>query len=649
MSITKVVNNVPELVQFIMENIHVPEEYIDRITLELITDPVTCNDGLVYDRMTFERIRSSRGKNSFGESIGGVCFPAVHYTNKLHTWYASVGVDFPQTVRNLARGPQSITLSNFTLLASSIPVAIPASIIEKIGKFVVGVVDVSGSMGGLCQTSEGCYTRLELVIYAVILMILSMDDGDELMLITFSDRGEIVINRMVISSNTRTQAIEIVRRIRTQGGTNIASGLQVAYANIRPTDNYSIHLFTDGADTTATRNIRDTFNSFSRGTDSSKLHMYGFSSEADAVTLCKMSPGSPFYFISDYSMLLTAFINGYANVCFPERITLSESDVVVVNASILAIENILKSNLYTDRLAILDSRVALLKSLDQSELVAKLIEDFEPTLDTTIGQLAKAIEDQYIRSWGIRFIYSYLSALKNLVALNYKDRAPGFFVTDDKQDVISRCETLLKQYPIDNYITATPNQTYSSGYGSYASSAPAVSRVSVYDPHGGCFLSDSLIQTIQGMVCISNLLQGDIVLSCVNGVLEETRVFTLIKIPYQGKMYVIDDYVSLTPYHPYKGKNGKISFPIDENQGSFEYSDYVYDIVLENRGLLISGGITYATWGHNCNEGIFKHEFFGNERIVTELNNISSEYQIELPVNCFRRDPESNLVVGFNL
>lgn len=166
--------------------------------------------------------------------------------------------------------------------------------------------------------------------------------------------------------------------------------------------------------------------------------------------------------------------------------------------------------------------------------------------------------------------------------------------------------------------------------------------------HGGCFHPDSLIQTLFGLTPIRDITPHDVVCSMINGVLRYSRVVKLVKIPYNGIMYLIDDYVSLTAFHPYRDENGVIAFPIDSNLGLYEYNGYVYDIILEDRGLLVTCGKVYATWGHDSHEGIFEHQFFGSERVVGEINNISRDYEVELPVNCFRRDRFTNLIVGFN-
>lgn len=642
---TKVVNNVTELKAFLNGNITFPEELCDGITYEPIYDPVTCSDGRVYDRNTFLQMIQRGFRGNDGNLLSNQAFPNVHFQNKFDTFLQSKGIMYRDLVRRLESGiPVEVTITEITKL----PQASPIETITD-GDLVISVADISGSMAGECVTSEGVYTRLELLKYANILMVLALKDGDSFAMITFSTYANVLINKIVITPSTRTQIIEIIKRIRCEGSTNIGAGLRLAFDIIRnsPGVNSSVHLFTDGENSPQTRSLEDTFRTISSGINTKDLHMYGFSSSADAKTLCNMSPESTFYFISDHTMLLTSFVNGYANSSVRTQYLLDHTEEPCRISAISLLSDLIKNSYGgSNKIRIF---VDHLKTLPQTLFISNLILDFEETTDTSLGQVSKAIIEEYYSKWGIKFLYSYRSSLMNSYCVNYKDRAPSCFITAEKDEVIVRLEEIIANNNMDDYITKSqiyiPPPAVNSSLSANIRQPVSVGG-STYNAYGGCFSGESLIMTEKGEVPISNLKKTDIVYSYVNGDIIKTKVHKLIRIPYRGTMYCVNqkDNVLLTAYHPYM-YYGKVSFPIDNHQYSKEYDGYVYDLILENRGLISDNSKTaYATWGHNCNLEKFDHPFFMGEEIVKQIEAISNDFLVH--IDSLKRDNETQLVCG---
>ena len=83
-------------------------------------------------------------------------------------------------------------------------------------------------------------------------------------------------------------------------------------------------------------------------------------------------------------------------------------------------------------------------------------------------------------------------------------------------------------------------------------------------------------------------------------------------------MYKISENCWLTPYHPFLNEKGNF-FPIDNNIDQKEYEGYVYDIILQNRGLIKVNDSTYAaSLGHNCTLNSFKHDYLGSENVIND-------------------------------
>jgi hypothetical protein len=85
--------------------------------------------------------------------------------------------------------------------------------------------------------------------------------------------------------------------------------------------------------------------------------------------------------------------------------------------------------------------------------------------------------------------------------------------------------------------------------------------------------------------------------------------------------------MKLTPYHPVL-LGAQDVFPVEACDGvpTAHCTDYVYDVVLRNRGLIASplqtagdGCMYAATFGHTTTQGRFAHDYFGSERVVQDL------------------------------
>lgn len=90
--------------------------------------------------------------------------------------------------------------------------------------------------------------------------------------------------------------------------------------------------------------------------------------------------------------------------------------------------------------------------------------------------------------------------------------------------------------------------------------------------------------------------------------------------------------MKLTAYHPVM-LGARDLFPIEVCAGAAtaHCPDYVYDLVLRNRGLVVSPRQSLsgtrsgyecmyaATFGHTVVQGRFAHAYFGSERVVQDL------------------------------
>lgn len=194
-----------------------------------------------------------------------------------------------------------------------------------------------------------------------------------------------------------------------------------------------------------------------------------------------------------------------------------------------------------------------------------------------------------------------------------------------------------------------PRPSNGGGWGGYggggATSAP-VSMASYLNASGGCFSGDSLVYKLSGdgswvTVMMRQLQPGDTVRCCEmmesgrwqeQPQLAQSEVVCVVKLPYQGELYAVNDSLRLTPYHPVvallPGNEAAHAplFPCEFGVQTAAVDGFVYDIVLRNRGLVqcVSTGtrgelLLAATFGHRCTVGKFQHDYFGTEAVVNDL------------------------------
>jgi Ca-activated chloride channel homolog len=98
------------------------------------------------------------------------------------------------------------------------------------------VLDISGSMQGKLHTLANGVTQA----------LGTMRPDDRFRVVTFNDQAKEVIGWTSASSNNVRQAIEVVKSLRTGGGTNVYEGVQLGLKNLDADRATSVVLVTDG-------------------------------------------------------------------------------------------------------------------------------------------------------------------------------------------------------------------------------------------------------------------------------------------------------------------------------------------------------------------------------------------------------------------
>ena len=167
------------------------------------------------------------------------------------------------------------------------------------------VIDVSGSMAS--------QEKIEFVRQGLEMLIDSMQDDDQISIITYSDDAEVVFEMASVMQN-RTELREIVRELQARGGTNLNEGLSVGYqqvlANYDSGRQNRVILLSDGEPTvgvTSTSSILDTSSAFnSDGVGLTTIGM-GSSFNVDLMRgLAEQGDGN-FYFVENSGAVREVF------------------------------------------------------------------------------------------------------------------------------------------------------------------------------------------------------------------------------------------------------------------------------------------------------------------------------------------------------
>ena len=179
---------------------------------------------------------------------------------------------------------------------------------------------------------------------------------------------------------------------------------------------------------------------------------------------------------------------------------------------------------------------------------------------------------------------------------------------------------------------------------------------SYYNSASGCIAGWCLVTMADGnKKPIQDIMKGDkvktagsdIKVKCVIKTKCDNNQIKLVK--YTDKLYI-------TEYHPILGFSRYTNepkpwiFPCSLKRGEVVNCDAVYNLVLDNGHIIEIDGVYCVTLGHGLEEHIVKHEYFGTEKVIKDLEKIDgySDGFIEIEQSNYIRD-ETNKVCGIQI
>ena len=275
-----------------------------------------------------------------------------------------------------------------------------------------------------------------------------------------------------------------------------------------------------------------------------------------------------------------------------------------------------------------------IKSLNiQSDYINDLLIDLSDQVATAFSKL------QYYSRWGRHYLPSLSIAHAREMCNNFKD--PG--VQHYSGELFSKLQDFAEQI----FLTLPPPTPSHSVYSSYGSSpgggySGPTNMASFYNASNPCFAGWSTIELSNGSsLPISQLAKGHKVRTC-SGV---SKVACIIKtIVGTIPMVVLPSGLCITPWHPIR-ISGSWIFPCSISAAHEIEVGCIYSIVLESSHSCFINSIECVTLGHSFQEKNVKHQYFGTQRIISDLKSTGMFQSglIILKSNPFFRGPDNRI------
>ena len=262
------------------------------------------------------------------------------------------------------------------------------------------------------------------------------------------------------------------------------------------------------------------------------------------------------------------------------------------------------------------------ESIQNLELVKNIRETIEDQVEKCVNN------SQWFEKWGYFYIDQLSSSLLHEKRANFKDKACFTFGGLKYNEILD-----LASDTFDNLPPVKPSLVQNR-YSGNSSTQPTFNMSAMNNSDGGCFTGDSLVEIDKNnFILVKDLKSGDNIVTYSDHKFPNDSNKTITKIKNVVCMYSKEGFSlnhlsnnhKITDWHPIFIE-GKWQFPAElDNKFPKSKSEYVYTLILESGYIVNIDGIPTICLGHNFEEGILKHEFFGTDKVVKEYKKYENE------------------------
>jgi hypothetical protein len=686
-----------------------PDVFNCPITLTMMTDPVTAEDGHTYERAAIMQcLRHGHGISPMTRvTISSVGLrPNYAIKSQIEEWKSkNNGVAVVASVPPFKDSPNTYTalIKNSRMYFKITPPETGA----RQPAVIFIILDNSGSMAtaacNITETGGKLFTRMDLCKHTIRAIAGMLAPTDLMSIITFSDCAKMVIKPTLMTDDAKLQVERVLANIHPESSTNMWAGLELAnkHANLPEFKNCNIFgaLLTDG-----TSNIdppRGIVESYKRLEKSMVLSTFGFGYELDSKILSNLAKegNGSFGFIPDYSMVATVFINWVATSLSTSslnnkiNIKYGDGSTSVINIGSIQFGQCIDKSVKIDK-PIIEVDIngnglmpVIVDSIDEinlcrddiieaitgcidndgtvqifdiiynryktstNPLVQELIKDIKPSGDDE-GQISMA--PKYYHKWGKHYMRAYLLAQVKQQCMNFKD--PGLQIYGGAmfkklqsigEDIFCKLPPLVASGEVYRAPVALSGGGASGGAGAAPAPVPSMAQV-FYNSGGGCFAGESkVLMNDYTDKKIMDINPGDYVWTPFGS----AKVIALVTCgSYEKQKMCNVNGLFITPWHPIKMNiESEWVFPNDLRQSVEHDINTVYNLVLDKEHIVSINSILCVTLGHDIHEEIVEHEYFGSQKVIEDLKKCEG-WDIGRPTykNLVSiKDPITNKVIGW--
>ena len=545
---------------------------------------------------------------------------------------------------------------------------------------LISLIDVSGSMSSsasneLKGNEEANFTRLSLVKHSLKTVTSTLSNDDLMCLITFNSKAVMKLEATKTDEQGKKEIFTKIENMKASGSTNIWDALRLGILVSQRYNNYStcLMLFTDGEPNInppmgIVPSLKEVISDIPNVDFTISTFAFGYQVDSKLMEEISKIGNGIYGYCPDCTMVGTIFVNFMSNILTTiestikievknqnqnfnkifeigglysgisrhqgfyldkndfknteinlylgkeKKKSINGIDLTEKNDDIMdqyfrfrlikILEEIIESNnknnensfqkvkLLFDEINKIEKKTEFMKNL-----LIDLIDD-----DANHGQVEKAIKEEYYKKWGLNYLLSFLRFHIVEQCGNFKDQSLKFYSNEDFEKMQKNGNKIFISLP-------APENDYDKGSNISQTNFTQL----CYNAYGGCFTGNAFVEMKKGnKKKVKDLRKGDILL---NGA--EVLCVVENKINKVENVVCIND-VCFSLYHPIEIK-GKWVFPCQYFKVEKKFIDSWFNLVLKNRHEIELNGIKAITLGHNRTEGILKHPYFGNKKVIEAL------------------------------
>lgn len=650
--------------------------YTCPITLNTISDPVTCPDGHTYERKALEKWVRQMGKSPMNPSL-----PLS--LDQIVTNYAFASLLTTPIVSNLEQTDKVEYLTPTFYLkmqddATCITVVNPEEG-NRLPRDIVFIVDKSGSMqvGAIIQTAPDVIPEdhglsvWDITIHSVITGLHTMCSNDRASIVLFSNTADVLLTLQPMTDQIRNSAIASLKKNNPTGGTNIHIGIKTALHILDSREDKSreatILLFTDGQPNE--RPPLGELAEFKRYVQKNEgmsptLHTFGFGNNLMSDLLYDLSVAGKgsYNFIPDSSFLGTIFVNALANIFA----SYTSAGSVIYNSETHEIgpmqygqERWIMSKSIPDEskdafltftqqgklITVAESKDILSKD-DYADIISRnwYIDTLKKCIQLCIkneffnahneiyickkhirktkygnalladldGEVSKAVTKIYFNKWGKHWMFSILRAHELQICNNFLDPGVQLYGGNLYRELVEKANDIFNSLPPPESSAKRPNIMQCRSMEYYNNPTS-----------GSCFPGENMVKMSDGKLKkVKNVIKGDKVQTefgqatvvCVLKTKCSNNEADLVEVFTKNS----SAFLTVTPYHPILWEGTWIhpnSLPRSVSRRLILNCDAVYSFLLDKEHTMIINNVVVISMAHERTEGVLEHWFYGTQKV----------------------------------